>query len=428
MRRAWGIEIAWALLFVGIGAGIGIAVGNLAWGIAGGLAAVLGWRLWMLGLLLWRLRRGTELYFAGGGLVREVGDYCRRCHRADAALRGDLGRLRRELVTFARAMPDAALVLDRHGTIQWANAVGRRWFGLRPEDTGRPLMQLVRDPILIDRLAASDKSGSIEMPSPSAPDTELMVQITSYGDDGRTLILARDMTRLKRLERVRHDFVANVSHELKSPLTVVSGYVELLADDPEIPATWIEPVAALNREVRRMGAIVNDLLTLARLESGLQLPERIPVAIPQLLRRVRAQTYSAAIAQRYMELDIQTEARVLGDEAELESAVRNLLSNALKYTSDTGHIRITWRVVGANAQLYVEDDGIGIPARDIPRLTERFYRVDKGRSARSGGTGLGLAIVKHVAERHGARLCIESELGQGSRFTLVFPRSRILWE
>ena len=427
MRRAWGVEITWALLFAGIGAGIGIVAGNSAWGVAGGLAVVLGWRLWMFGLLLRRLERGTKVFFAPGGLVAEVEDYCRRWRRDDTARRSDLARLRRELVTFARAMPDAALVLDRHGAIQWANMAARRWFGLRPEDIGRPLVQLVRDPLLIERLAGADESGSMEMPSPAAPNTELMVQLTPYGDAGRTLILARDVTHLKRLERMRHDFVANVSHELKSPLTVVSGYVELLADDPEVPATWIEPVAALNREVRRMSAIVNDLLALARLESAVRPPERVPVAMPALLRRVRAQAYSAAVGQRHIELDIQTELQVLGDEAELESAVRNLLSNAMKYTSGAGHIRIIWRVVGQNTQLRVEDNGIGIPERDIPRLTERFYRVDKGRSARSGGTGLGLAIVKHVAERHGARLCIESEPGQGSCFTLVFPRARILW-
>lgn len=423
MLRGWWAELGRALLLAAAGLGVGFAFALPGWGLAAGAGAALLWQLVVWARLARRLAarpHTRELW----GLAGEIEHAFRRRVRRDRERRAQLARLRREIVEFTRAMPDAAIVLDADGAIQWANAAGCRWFGLKlPADLGRPLVQLVRDPRLTERLVRAAEPGEAELSSPVAPETDLLVHTAPYGE-GRVLILARDVTRLKRLERMRRDFVANVSHELRSPLTVVSGYLEMLVDDPAAPPAWQTPLAEARRQLVRMVAIVRDLLELARLESDANPPPRTPIDMPALLERIRAQTLAAGAGAREIRLDLQSAAQVLGSDTEIESAIGNLVSNAVKYTADHGHIVISWRMVGRQARAAVSDDGIGIPERDIPRLTERFYRVDKARSASAGGTGLGLAIVKHVAERHGARLYIESRLGHGSTFTLSFPAAR----
>lgn len=426
MIRAWRNELGWALVPAAAGIAVGFAFGVPGWGLAAGLCGALLWRLGSFIRLARRLHthaQGREL----AGVAGELEATFHRHLRRERDLRSELTRLRREIVESTQAMPDGAVVLDADGTIQWANASACRAFGLKvPGDLGRPLVQLLRDPLLVERLAHRGEAAEVEIVSPVAPQMELLVHVAPYGE-GRTLVLARDVTRLKRLERMRRDFVANVSHELRSPLTVVAGYLEMLSEDPQAPEKWRTPLGETRRQVSRMVAIVRDLLELARLESEAAAPPRTPVEMRALLERVRSQALAAGDAggRREIRLDIQTNAEVLGSETELESAVGNLVSNAVKYSGEDGHIVVAWRLVGRQARLSVSDDGIGIPERDIPRLTERFYRVDKGRSARSGGTGLGLAIVKHIAERHGARLYIESRYGQGSTFTLAFPNARV---
>lgn len=423
MRWGWRIELARALVLPAVGVGAGLAVGSPAWGLAAGLAAALLWQLVGLARLVRRLAGasgGAEL----SGLAGDIEAAFRRQRRRERARRNELAGLRRELEDSTRAMPDAAIALDTDGGILWANAAACRWFGLKlPADAGRPLVQLVRDPALVEQLAGPVRSAEVEIASPAAPETDLLVQVVPYGE-GRILVLGRDITRLKRLERMRRDFVANVSHELRSPLTVVSGYLEMLVDDPQAPAAWRTPLAEARRQVVRMVAIVRDLLELARLESDASAPPRTPVDMRALLERVRSTALAGAVGERDIRVDVHSDARVLGADTEIESAVGNLVSNAVKYTGEGGRIEVSWRLVGRQGRLAVTDNGIGIPERDVPRLTERFYRVDKGRSARSGGTGLGLAIVKHVAERHGARLFIESRPGHGSTFTLSFPAGR----
>lgn len=421
--KAWRSELLRAGVPILAGAGVGYAFGVMGWGAAAGAAAALAWVLRDLAILA--RRRGAGLRGSRvTGMAREIESAWIRDRRREADRRAQLVRLRRELVRLRRAVPDGALVIDAEGAIRWANGAACRWFGLNlPHDVGRPLVQLVRDPKLIERLERGRGAAEVELVSPARPQIELLVQIVPYGE-GATLLLARDISRLKRLERMRRDFVANVSHELRSPLTVVSGYLEMIGEEPETPAVWKAPLAEMRRQVARMVAIVRDLLELARLESDATPPPRVPVAMPALIERVRSQIAAGGIGSRRIELHLTSSAEVLGAETELESAVGNLVSNAVKYTADDGHIEVTWRDCQAGAELQVADDGIGIPEREIPRLTERFYRVDKARSTRLGGTGLGLAIVKHVAERHGAHLRVESEVGVGSRFVLDFPATR----
>lgn len=424
----WLDEGLLVLIPLAVGAGAGALTGHLVWGLVCGLAVAVAIKLFSLWYLS-RLAGKTAPPRINGWLERgmsgRIAAEVRRIVKLEAAQRNESMSLRRELIAFARAMPDAAIVIDAHGSIQWANPASERWLGIKmAEDLGRPLVQLIRHPELVERLGVHCKGGSFEMSSPVAPETELMVQVSPYRD-GRILVLARDVTHLKRLERMRRDFVANVSHELKSPLTVVAGYVELLADDPNVPSEWLPPISALKQQVSRMSAIVQDLLVLARLESEARPPQDTPVNVSEMLRRVKSQFLSSGIEGRTITLGLQTQNGLLGAELELESAVTNLISNAVKYTAREGRVTVVWQLKNGKPTLSVEDDGIGIPERDIPRLTERFYRVDKGRSAQKPGTGLGLAIVKHVAERHGGKLYIESQLGGGSRFTLVFPKPRV---
>lgn len=404
------------------GLGVGMIFAAPGWGLAAGALAALAWSFWNLVGLLRGV--GAERGPQGTGVAAEIGRRWRERRRLDSQRRAELLRLRREFITLRRAMPDGALMLDADGAILWANSVARRWFGLEiPGDVGRPLMQIVRDPALIERLEQR-RPGEVELASPAQPQTELLVRLAPY-DSKRTLLIARDISRLKRLERMRRDFVANVSHELRSPLTVISGYLELMTEDAETPSAWRAPVAEMRRQAVRMVAIVRDLLELARLESEASAPPRTRVDVAALIERVRAQVTAGGVGGRHIDVRLRSRAALLGAETELESAAGNLVSNAVKYTADDGVIEVVWQDAGGGAELIVADNGIGIPERDIPRLTERFYRVDKARSARSGGTGLGLAIVKHVAERHGARLRIESKLGEGSRFVLGFPARRV---
>lgn len=422
--RVWKSELLWILLPPLAGLGVGFAFAQPAWGLAGGALLALTWQFLSLARLL-RVVGGKRRGSPSGGLAGEIASIWEHRRRKDAARRNELMRLRRDLNESTRAMPDATVVIDRAGTIQWANEAACRWLGLTmPSDLGRPLKQIVRDPTLVKRLEAGTRDGEIELASPAQPEIELLVNLVPYGD-GRTLLVARDVSRLKRLERMRRDFVANVSHELRSPLTVVSGYLELLDADPKGPPAWKGPLGETRRQVARMIAIVRDLLELARLESDASAPPRTAIDMGNLIERVRSQIVAGGIGKRRIEVSLASRSRLLGAETEVESAVGNLVSNAVKYTVEDGHIDVEWRDVPSGAELGVADDGIGIPPQEIPRLTERFYRVDKARSARSGGTGLGLAIVKHVAERHGAELKIDSHLGAGSRFTILFPAARV---
>jgi two-component system phosphate regulon sensor histidine kinase PhoR len=256
-------------------------------------------------------------------------------------------------------------------------------------------------------------------------DQYLNFQIVPYGA-GQLLLLVRDVTRQAQLEAMRKDFVANASHELRSPLTVISGYLETLAQDEALDPALAGPIHEMRRQALRMTAIVQDLLELSRLEAEGGAPQGEPISVDALMVRLRADL----LARSKSDLDVRIEARateqLVGMEAQIHSAFANLLENAAKYTPAGGVITMRWSCNEQGGQFSVTDTGIGIAPEHIPRLTERFYRVDAGRSRASGGSGLGLAIVKHVLQRHGASLQIESEEGRGSTFTCLFPPAR-LW-
>jgi two-component system phosphate regulon sensor histidine kinase PhoR len=325
----------------------------------------------------------------------------------------------------AEALPDAAIALGPQFEIQWYNAAASRLLGLRRHDSGRRLLQLLRHPRFINYVSARDFADAIEFPSPVDEAITLSVRIVSYDEEQR-LLLAADVSRTLQLERMRSDFVSNVSHELRTPLTVISGYLESLLEPTALgEGQWAKPLRQMALQARRMQNIVEDLLMLARLEGGAARGRESEVCIPGMLAAIREDAVALS-ADRGHQISLESDPGLWlrGVERELRSAFSNIVFNAVRYTPDGGHVWLRWFEDARGVAFEVADDGEGIPPQHLPRITERFYRVDAARSRMAGGTGLGLAIVKHVLLRHDARLEIRSELGAGSVFTCRFPQWR----
>jgi len=258
----------------------------------------------------------------------------------------------------------------------------------------------------------------------TAEDCYLSLQVVPYGD-GQQLMLVSDVSRQMRLEAVRRDFVANASHELRSPLTVITGYLETLSQDPALDRDLQGPVAEMRRQAERMTAIIRDLLELSRLEETDEIVGGESLDVEALIAMLRKDVLARPVHPRDVRVRIDSDAHLVGDEPEIHSAFSNLVDNAAKYTPAEGSIEMRWWVDEDGGHFAVTDTGMGIPPEHIPRLTERFYRVDAGRSRATGGSGLGLAIVKHVLQRHGAELEVQSTLGSGSTFMCHFPPQRV---
>jgi two-component system phosphate regulon sensor histidine kinase PhoR len=287
------------------------------------------------------------------------------------------------------------------------------------------VINLMRQPDFVAYVESGDYSQPLEVRSARVGGAIFSVQIIPYGD-AQKLLLSRDITRLDKLETMRRDFVANVSHELRTPLTVLSGFLETIKElqlDPQRSRDYLNLMA---EQGKRMERIVDDLLTLSTLESSPSPPLDERVLVMPLLERLRIDGVALSGGKHRILLEAEAGFDLLGAESEIASAFGNLVTNAIRYTPDGGEVRIAWRATADEAEFAVIDSGIGIAPEHIPRLTERFYRVDRGRSRATGGTGLGLAIVKHVLSRHQAMLDIKSDAGKGSRFTARFPARRIV--
>ncbi len=408
------------------GGGLGALAGATAWGL---FAAALAFALWQLRHLArferWLAERPKGYPQAPPGLWEEVYSHVHRLQQRHKKRKKKLAALLNRFQESTAAMPDATVVLDAQGRIEWFNRAAARLLGLRqPQDRGQRIHNLLRSPEFTAYITGSDYHTPLLMASPAIPGVTLAVHVVPYGKDQR-LLIARDVTRMQRLERIRRDFVTNVSHELRTPLTVIRGYLESLRDDPDCRAACGRALETMAQQAQRMQHIVEDLLLLSRLETARPQDDPRPVAVPGLLRTLLE---DARLLTRdkghHIDLECDEALHLRGNEKELYSAFSNLVFNAVKYTPEGGHIRLRWYQDDAGVKFQVEDDGIGIPPQAIPRLTERFYRVDVGRSRESGGTGLGLAIVKHVLNRHDARLVVESEPDRGSTFTCIFPTER----
>ena len=330
----------------------------------------------------------------------------------------------------SQAMPDGLMYLSGSDRIEWVNHRAEQHFGIdAARDQGAPVTTLVRQPEFVRLLRAADHGEPVIMQSDRRAGLTLLIQVVPFGDEQK-MIVSRDISQLEKLETMRRDFIANVSHELRTPLTVVIGFLETLIDGLEElePAAVVQYLRLAFDQSVRMQCLIEDLLTLSALETGAPAPAEEPVAVAALLRDIAHDTELLSAGRHDIGLliaDGDEDAVLLGSRKELRSAFANLASNAVRYTPDGGRIRLCWRHVADGAEFAVEDNGIGIEARHIPRLTERFYRVDRGRSRETGGTGLGLAIVKHILSRHDAALQIESEYGKGSRFSARFPVARL---
>lgn len=424
--QAWWFAAGRWLGTVLIGAGLGWLAGNLWGGLACVLALYLGWMLVNLFRLEWWLRhRGLADPPDVGGVWGEIIAQIVRLHRRKRFHKQRFVQLMRQLQRSTSALPNGVVILNAQRDIVWFNRMAARLLGLRRSaDLGLRIENLLREPEFARYIASQDYANPVTIRRATTEDCYLSLQLVPYGD-GQQLLLANDVSRQMRLEAVRRDFVANASHELRSPLTVISGYLETLSQDPALDRDLQGPVSEMRRQAERMTGIIHDLLELSRLEATDELIGGEPVDIAALASLLRKDVVARAVHPREVRVRIESDAHLIGDEPEIHSAFSNLVDNAAKYTPAEGTVTMRWWVDGEGGHFEVSDTGMGIPPEHIPRLTERFYRVDPGRSRGTGGSGLGLAIVKHVLQRHGGQLQVTSTLGAGSSFICHFPLQRI---
>lgn len=429
MHSGWTQEFWYALGLAVVALIAGLMAGYPLTFLCLGLLVYVGWHLFNIVRLQRSFTQEKSVQFpVSRGVWEDIFNELHRLQTRNRKRKRKLAHILKLFQEATAALPDATVVLNPRGEIEWFNEAAHALLGLHwPQDTGQYLTNLLRHPHLIAFLKAGDYTKTVEIPSPIDPNLLLSVLITPYGDEKR-LLVARDITRIHRLEQVRRDFVANVSHELRTPLTVVNGFLETLNEaSDECPKEWVRSLQLMKQQTERMQNIVKDLLMLSRLESEHAASSSKTVAVPEMLQAILKDARSLS-AERSHELVLDTDLKLylLGHHDELLSAFSNLIFNAVQYTPARGKIHIRWFRDASGAHLAVQDTGEGIALHHLPRLTERFYRADTGRSRQTGGTGLGLAIVKHVLNRHAAQLRIQSELGKGSTFTCDFPDSVIV--
>ncbi|UZR27608.1 phosphate regulon sensor histidine kinase PhoR [Methylococcus mesophilus] len=429
MLRAWASEfftIFWVLLVAVIA---GRIVDDSGFALWVGTALYLLHHLFHANRLHAWMRGGRSGRIpAGTGIWEEIYYLIHKLRRRNKRRKKQLIRMLEQFRTATAALPDATVVLGARDEIDWFNESACHLLGLRKSDLGQNIGNLVRYPKFAEHLKNPRHSATVSIPSPVDEAMQLEVRIVPYGEDSR-LLIAQDVTQLRFMERVRSDFVANVSHELRTPLTVLRGYMETLNDGgQDLPASaYGKMVQRMVEQTGRMQSLVDNLLSLTRLESGPPKPATV-VRVPALLERLcKEANVVEANEHTPVRLTLDSRDSLLGNETDLHSAFANLISNAIKYSRPSDTVTVRWsREESGCARLDVEDTGPGIPKEHLPRLTERFYRVEIEGCRNKSGTGLGLAIVKHVMSRHDAELLIASELGRGSRFTCLFPPSRVV--
>jgi two-component system phosphate regulon sensor histidine kinase PhoR len=395
------------------------------------LAVYLAWHLHNLHRLYQWLRDGHRFHPPeANGIWGEVFHQLYRLQLRNRKRKRRLTGLIKRFQEATAAMPDATVILDADGGIEWFNGAAQQLLGLHPgKDVGQRIVNLIRQPQFTSFLALGAVNEPMRMPAPDDDSMMLNLRVVPYGNEQR-LLIARDVSQQQRLEQMRRDFVANVSHELRTPLTVVSGFLETLLDESaSYPQHLSRSMELMQQQTSRMQHIVEDLLLLSRLETDRTRPPHEAVSVSAVLSMIGEGVEPLAEQkQQNIHFEFDEKLRVYGAEKELYSAFSNLVTNAVRYTPEGGEIHVRWYQDEKGAHLEVQDSGVGIAPEHIPRLTERFYRVDVGRSRESGGTGLGLAIVKHVVNRHDGILRISSILNKGSTFSIDFPVTHIVHE
>src|SRR5215469_10797769 len=395
--QAWLFAAGRLLGTVLIGAGVGWLLGQPWTGLACALILHLAWVLANLFRLEWWLRHRSYADPPDvGGVWGEIIAQIVRLHRRKRFHKQRFVQLMRQLQRSTAALPNGVVILNAQREIVWFNRMAARLLNLRRiGDLGMRIEHLMREPEFVRYLGGGDYSTPVVIRTTTGEECYLSMQVAPYGD-GQLLLLVSDVSRQMRLEAVRRDFVANASHELRSPLTVISGYLETLAQDPAVEADLQGPIAEMRRQAERMTAIIRDLLELSRLEESDEIVGGEPIDIAALMALLRKDVLARPIHPRDVRVRIDSIAQLIGDEPEIHSAFSNLVDNAAKYTPPEGALEMRWWVDEEGAHFAVSDTGMGISPEHIPRITERFYRVDPGRSRATGGSGLGLAIVKHV--------------------------------
>ena len=426
VRSAWLLLAIVCLVFAPVTLGFGLVRGLLAVIVC--LLLLLAWHLfhlrqligWLEGPLNHPLPRGRgfwEIIFAE--LHRRV--------RIRIGQQQSLTETLQRISEAVQALPDGIIAFNQHRNIEWMNERAERYFAISAKtDCGQALTNLIRQPEFVAYLERGQYEEPMTYRDGRVAGLSLQLQIVPYGAEQK-LLVARDITQLERMETMRQDFIANVSHELKTPLTVVAGFSEMLVDDFEVFGTdeIRHYLTLISEQNARMQRLIEDLLTLSALESGNPPSADDRVDLGPLLAGILDEARTLSAGKHQISLQVAMPCVLHGCANELRSAFANLAGNAVRYTPIDGRIELSWRVTESCCEFVVSDTGIGVATQHIPRLTERFYRVDRGRSRETGGTGLGLAIVKHVLSRHGATLVIESELGRGSRFSARFPKKSL---
>lgn len=425
------------LLLVALGGIWGWTHDSAAWTFAGALLGALAWNVFdsvrASRMLVWLNKGDLARVPSLSGLWGQLLDRNRKLiKKLEKKASASDARLE-DFLAAIQASPNGVVLLDAETRIEWCNLTAGNHLGIDPQsDLGQYVRNLVRAPAFAAYMAAGDFRQEIQIDGPGPRPTQpsrISLQVHPYGKK-RKLLLSRDVTAVQLAEAMRRDFVANVSHEIRTPLTVLSGFVETMQSIPLEEADRTRYLGLMAQQAQRMQTLVSDLLTLSRLE-GSPAPgagEWIDSAelLAHVVQEALGLTQAIATPAHQIEADTAASFWVSGAKTELLSAMSNLLSNAVRYTPGGGRIRAGWRLRGDGCgEFWVQDSGPGIAPEHLPRLTERFYRVDRSRSRETGGTGLGLAIVKHVLQRHGGTVEIDSALGKGSTFRLVLPASRV---
>lgn len=414
------IELRRLLIIFVICVGYGVLFGLQWWLLFTGLCLYLAWLFYQMYRLNKWLIKGTDAPPESSGLWGEIFDNMYNLQRQQQIEKENLQAVIKRIQEITSALKDGIIILDWRGHLDFWNPAAQRMIGFRTKDQGLSIINFIRDPKFVHYFETGDYAEPLDLPSPRHHSKQLQIQITRFGQQER-LIVIRDITQLHNLEQMRQDFVANVSHELRTPLTVINGYIETISDNNSMPA-WDKPLQQILQQGKRMSLLINDLLVLSKLETTEAGHNQKELDLEPLLISIKNEAEALGNEKRQtIRLTCEEPISIHANEKEIHSAFSNLAINAVKYTPENGVIDLRAWKDNLNVYFSVTDNGPGIDSKHLPRLTERFYRVDASRNSATGGTGLGLAIVKHVLLRHDGELKITSELGKGSTFTCVLP-------
>jgi len=403
---------------------LGAIFGYWAWFLLLAVTALLVWHFWNLMRLSWWIWVDRSMTPpTGRGSWDPLLYGLHQMQLRNKKRRRELGNLIKRFRSGAESLPDAVILTTEEGNIFWCNGLAQQLLGLRwPDDNGQNILNLLRYPEFTNWLKGRQFTRPLNLVLNNGRHLEFRVM--PYSEE-QLLMVARDVTQMHQLECARRNFFANVSHELRTPLTVLQGYLEMMDDKPLEGPLREKAIHTMREQTHRMEGLVKQLLTLSKIEAAPALVLNEQIDVPMMLRVVEREAQTLSHKKHTLKFDVDNDLKVLGNDEQLRSAISNLVYNAVNHTPEGTAITVTWQRVPQGAKFSVQDNGPGISAEHIPRLTERFYRVDKARSRQTGGSGLGLAIVKHALSHHDARLEIESQPGKGTTFTFVLPERLI---